>query len=227
MDLLAFRFAPLLSALIVTVTLAAAFQVALAAAAPAAATTAATAAAAGTASVSAPMNGTQYRTAALACSKSTLAGFAKKVTLKPKLQFHWKIVGTTLYGAIVAQAGGGAKNGWISIGWTRSAGQMYPADAVVGNLPAPTRVKAYAMKGYSTSSVVPSSAFRVTETSVTSTASATIIKFTRSGKTGISPINYAGMNNIIWAHSYSGSSKILADHGRNEGSASINLACKV
>ncbi|CAI5531418.1 unnamed protein product, partial [Closterium sp. Naga37s-1] len=131
------------------------------------------------------------------------------------LLFHWKIVGTTLYGAIVAQAGGGAKNGWLSIAWTKSAGRMFPADAVVGNLPSSTAVKAYAMTSYSTSSVVPSSAFKVTATSVTNSASATTIKFTRSGKTGLSPINYAGKNNMIWAHSYSGSSRTLGDHGGN------------
>ncbi|GJP52452.1 hypothetical protein CLOM_g11565 [Closterium sp. NIES-68] len=230
MALATLRTAPLVSGFIVTIMilLATAFQGALAVA-PATSTAAAveTAAAAGTTTVRVPMNGTQYRTTALACSKSTLAGFAKKVTLKPKLLFHWKIVGSTLYGAIVAQAGGGAKNGWISVAWTQSPGQMYPADAVVGNLPAPTRVKAYAMNGYSMSSVVPSSAFKVTATSVTSSTSATIIKFTRSGKTGLSPIKYAGTNNIIWAYSYSGSSKAFGDHGPNWGSASVNLACNV
>ncbi|GJP34544.1 hypothetical protein CLOM_g18978 [Closterium sp. NIES-68] len=104
---------------------------------------------------------------------------------------------------------------------------MYPADAVVGNLPAPTRVKAYAMNGYSMSSVVPSSAFKVTATSVTSSVSGTIIKFTRSGKTGLSPIKYVGTNNIIWAYSFSGFSKNFGDHGPNWGSASVNLACSV
>ncbi|GJP34541.1 hypothetical protein CLOM_g18976 [Closterium sp. NIES-68] len=81
MALLTLRTAPLVAAFIGTmvILLAAAFQGALAA--PPAMSTAATA---GTASVSVPMNGTQYRTTALACSKSTLAGFAKKVTLKPK-----------------------------------------------------------------------------------------------------------------------------------------------
>ncbi|CAI7841386.1 unnamed protein product [Closterium sp. NIES-53] len=218
----------LVSAFIATLTVLSAFRVALAARhlTPDAAVVTA-----GRASVSgvALANGTQYHTNALPCSKSALPGFAKKVTLKSKLLFHWKIVGTSLYGAIVAQAGGGAKNGWLSVAWTRSPGQMFPADAVVGNLPTPNsaRVKAYALNGYSMSSVVPSSAFKVTATSVSNSASATTIKFTRSGKTGLSPINYAGTNNMIWAHSYSGSSKTLGDHGGNWGSVSVNLACSV
>ncbi|GJP70991.1 hypothetical protein CLOP_g1883 [Closterium sp. NIES-67] len=172
------------------------------------------------------MNGTtptQYRTsaAALACSRSPVVGFAKKVTLKPGV-----VRGNTLRAAIIAQASSGAKNGWISIAWTKSAGKMYPADAVVGNLPAPTAVKAYAMTGYSSSAVVPTSAFAVTATTVARKSRSTVIRFTRSGSSGLSPINYAGSNNIVWAYSSSGS-QTLAYHGGNWGSGTINLACSV
>ncbi|GJP40255.1 hypothetical protein CLOM_g24538 [Closterium sp. NIES-68] len=180
------------------------------------------------ASASAPMNATtQYRTsaAALACSRSPVAGFAKKVTLKPGLVFHWKVVrGNMLRGAIIAQATSGAKNGWISIAWTKRPGKMYPADAVVGNLPAPTAVKAYAMTGESSSTVKPSSAFTVTATTVARKSRSTVIRFTRSGSSGLSPINYAGSNNIVWAYS-AASSQTFGYHGANWGSATINLAC--
>ncbi|CAI5531421.1 unnamed protein product [Closterium sp. Naga37s-1] len=91
------------------------------------------------------MNVTQIHASAVAlpCSRSPVAGFAKKVTLKPGLVFHWKVLyGNTLRAAIIAQASSGAQKGWIAIGWTKSAGKMYPADAVVGNLgTAPAKVE--------------------------------------------------------------------------------------
>ncbi|CAI7810628.1 unnamed protein product [Closterium sp. NIES-54] len=174
------------------------------------------------------MNVTQIRAsaAALPCSRSPVAGFAKKVTLKPGLVFHWKVLyGNTLRAAIIAQASSGAQKGWIAIGWTKSAGKMYPADAVVGNLgTAPAKVEPYAMTSYS--AVAKSSAFTVTSTVVARKSRSTVIRFTRSGTSGLSPINYKGSNDMVWAYSVDGSTTI-GGHGTNRGSATVDLACKI
>ncbi|CAI6008278.1 unnamed protein product [Closterium sp. NIES-65] len=164
--------------------------------------------------------------AALPCSRSPVAGFAKKVTLAPGLVFHWKVLyGNTLRAAIIAQASSGANKGWVAIGWTKSAGKMYPADAVVGNLGSkPAKVEPYAMTSYS--AVAKSSAFTVTSAVVARKSRSTVIRFTRSGTSGLSPINYKGSNDMVWAYSVDGSTTI-GGHGTNRGSATINLACKI
>ncbi|CAI5465581.1 unnamed protein product [Closterium sp. Yama58-4] len=164
--------------------------------------------------------------AALPCSKSPVAGFAKKVTLAPGLVFHWKVLyGNTLRAAIIAQASSGANKGWVAVGWTKAAGKMYPADAVVGNLGSkPGAVEPYAMTSYS--AVTKSTAFTVTRGIVSRKSRSTVIRFTRSGSSGLSPINYKGTNNMVWAYSVDGSTAI-GGHGANRGSATVDLACKI
>ncbi|CAI5476123.1 unnamed protein product [Closterium sp. Yama58-4] len=102
---------------------------------------------------------------------------------------------------------------------------MYPADAVVGNLGSkPGGVEPYAMTSYS--AVAKSSAFTVTRAIVSRKSRATVIRFTRSGTSGLSPINYKGSNSIVWAYSADGSTAV-GNHGDNRGSATIDLACKI
>ncbi|CAI5497475.1 unnamed protein product [Closterium sp. Naga37s-1] len=130
--------------------------------------------------------------------------------------------------AIEAKAGSGGETGWISIGWTKKAGLMAPADAVVGNLAgaAPNNVLAYAMTGKTVAKVKKAAVAAVklsAKSVVTSSDGGKIVKFTRMGKGGLGPVNYLGNNNMIWAYS---DTQAFTSHS-NRGSVIINLACKV
>eukprot|EP00475_Leptophrys_vorax_P004676 TRINITY_DN12783_c0_g2_i2.p1 TRINITY_DN12783_c0_g2~~TRINITY_DN12783_c0_g2_i2.p1 ORF type:complete len:223 (+),score=1.29 TRINITY_DN12783_c0_g2_i2:614-1282(+) len=161
---------------------------------------------------------------AATCSKSYLSGYTKKVVLTPGLIFHWKTNGSTIKAALQATASTGFHRGWFSVGWS-TTGRMFPADAVVGNLPG---VGSYAMTGYGDFQVAPTTSFKLKNTSVVTNAAQTVVRFTRSGLTGLSPIKYYWKNYLVWAASEDGMSKTLGNHGHfNCGSVVVNFACKV
>ncbi|CAI7902000.1 unnamed protein product [Closterium sp. NIES-53] len=179
---------------------------------------------AGTATVTKPA-------AVAACTKSNLAPYTKSVQLTADGLFllHWNITKKNdgIIAAIEAKQGSGAETGWMSIGWTKKAGLMAPADAVVGNLAAaaPNNVLAYAMTAKTVSKVKKTTAVKLSARSVVTAADGVgkIVKFTRMGKGGLGPVNYLGNNNMIWAYS---STQAFTSHS-NRGSIVINLACKV
>eukprot|EP00475_Leptophrys_vorax_P037970 TRINITY_DN66174_c0_g1_i3.p1 TRINITY_DN66174_c0_g1~~TRINITY_DN66174_c0_g1_i3.p1 ORF type:complete len:179 (+),score=13.11 TRINITY_DN66174_c0_g1_i3:123-659(+) len=84
------------------------------------------------------------------CVKSTLPEFSAMVPLDniTKLYFHYSVKGSKIRAAIEAQASGGASRGWLSVGFSK-AGRMMGSDAVIGNLPKPIRVGAFALTGLS------------------------------------------------------------------------------
>ncbi|CAI5503629.1 unnamed protein product [Closterium sp. Naga37s-1] len=126
--------------------------------------------------------------------------------------------------ALEAQQGSGAESGWISIGWSTN-GRMAPADAVIGNLPG-SEVAAYAMTGYQMSDVTVTSRFSVTEASTEAASNgATVVKFTRTeGDGGVVPVDFSGVNTLVWAFSGSGS-QALDFHNRNDGSVQVDFTC--
>ncbi|CAI5504182.1 unnamed protein product, partial [Closterium sp. Naga37s-1] len=125
------------------------------------------------------------------------------------LTLHWSITAAKdgINAAIVAGKGSGAEKGWISVGWTATRGKMCNSEAVVGNLPAPNTVQAYAMtsKTYPSAGIQTTAAVTLSATSVVATtpAGGKIVKFTRTGGGGSAPVNYTGINNLIWAYSSS------------------------
>ncbi|CAI5980102.1 unnamed protein product [Closterium sp. NIES-64] len=127
--------------------------------------------------------------------------------------------------AIEAKAPGKARTGWISVGWS-SKGAMVPADAVVGNLPG-GRVVPYAIKGYRTSKLLPTTAFSVYNASTTMSAdTSTIIRFSRVKGTGVSAkFNPTGVSKLIWAFSCTGN-KRLSFHDNNFGTAKVDFSCR-
>ncbi|CAI5530605.1 unnamed protein product, partial [Closterium sp. Naga37s-1] len=123
---------------------------------------------------------------------------------------HWNITAKNdgIIAALEAKHGSGAETGWMSIGWTKKAGLMAPADAVVGNLKAPNTIVAYTMKGktlaFNMIKKSTAAALKLSAKSVETTADGgKIVKFTRSGKGVLSPVSYTGNNNMIWAYSNS------------------------
>ncbi|CAI5473802.1 unnamed protein product [Closterium sp. Yama58-4] len=166
-----------------------------------------------------------------ACTASTLgAPYAKSVKLTADGLFllHWNVTKKKdgIIAAIEAKAGSGGETGWISIGWTKKAGLMAPADAVVGNLAAaaPNNVLAYAMTGKTVAKVKKTTAVKLSAKSVVTAADGgKIVKFTRMGKGGLGPVNYLGNNNMIWAYS---DAQAFTSHS-NRGGIVVNLACKV
>ncbi|CAI7929498.1 unnamed protein product [Closterium sp. NIES-54] len=87
---------------------------------------------------------------------------------------HWNITKKNdgIIAAIEAKQGSGAETGWMSIGWTKKAGLMAPADAVVGNLAAaaPNNVLAYAMTAKTVSKVKKTTAVKLSARSVVTAA---------------------------------------------------------
>ncbi|GJP53537.1 hypothetical protein CLOM_g12694 [Closterium sp. NIES-68] len=166
---------------------------------------------------------------AAACTASTLAGYAKsvKLTADGLLLFHWNVTKNKngIVAAVEAKAGSGGETGWISVGWTKKAGMMSPADAVVGNLAAaaPNNVLAYSMSGKVLSKIKKTTAVKLSAKSVVTSADSTIVKFTRTAKGGVGPISYTGNNNMIWAFS---DAKAFTSHTQR-GSILVNLACTV
>ncbi|GJP29828.1 hypothetical protein CLOM_g19924 [Closterium sp. NIES-68] len=174
---------------------------------------------------------------AAACQSSSLSGYEHSVTVTSGLLLHWTLVSaattttsTSTGGraqvqlALEAQQGSGAESGWISIGWSTD-GRMAPADAVIGNLPG-NAVAAYAMTGYQMSDVAVTTNFSVAEAS-TETASngATVVKFTRTeGDGGIVPVDFTGVNTLVWAFSGSGT-QALDYHNHNDGVLKVDFTC--
>ncbi|CAI7794478.1 unnamed protein product [Closterium sp. NIES-54] len=162
----------------------------------------------------------------LVCKKSTLATYTKSVTLGV-LTLHWSLTAAKdgINAAIVAGKGSGAEKGWVSVGWTATRGKMCNSEVVVGNLPASNTVQAYAMtsKAYPSAGIQTTAAVTLSATSVVATtpAGGKIIKFTRTGAGSLAPVNYTGINNLIWAYS---SSQTFGYHSKR-GSAVVNFGC--
>ncbi|CAI5530647.1 unnamed protein product, partial [Closterium sp. Naga37s-1] len=143
----------------------------------------------------------------LVCKKSTLSTYTKSVVLTTGLTLHWSLTAAKdgINVAIVANKGSGGEKGWVSVGWTATRGKMCNSEVVVGNLPAPNTVQAYAMtnKVYPSAGIQTTNAVTLSATSVLATtpAGGKIVKFTRTGGGGQAPVNYTGINNLIWAFS--------------------------
>ncbi|CAI5478354.1 unnamed protein product [Closterium sp. Yama58-4] len=101
---------------------------------------------------------------------------------------HWNATGDNIAFAAVATAG------WVSLGWSAD-GKMYPAEAVIGNLPATSTsansggatVSSYSIAGYSETDVTPTAAtgIALAATAVDSSANGkTVVKFTRATSQG-------------------------------------------
>ncbi|CAI5507796.1 unnamed protein product [Closterium sp. Naga37s-1] len=163
-----------------------------------------------------------------ACPASTLPGYAYQLALlPPNLILHWDPVSPKQVDiAIEAKAAGKAKAGWISVGWPTKAA-MVPADAVIGNLPG-GRVATYALKGYRSSKLVPTTAIKIENASTTKTAdSSTIIRFSRIKGTGVAAkFASTAVSKLIWAFSSTGSSR-LNFHDNNFGTAKVDFSCRV
>ncbi|CAI5991292.1 unnamed protein product [Closterium sp. NIES-65] len=167
-----------------------------------------------------------------ACTPSSLDGYTCSEKLSGNdFVLHWKTNGDSIDLACEV-----ATTGWVSLGWSAD-GKMYPADAVVGNLPSSTTMRAasttsggatvasYSVAGYSESDITPAAAtLPLAATAVeTSSNGKTVVKFSRSLAGGDFPIDTSAMTNLIWAFSADGS-KTLANHGGNRGSAAVSFA---
>ncbi|CAI7780960.1 unnamed protein product [Closterium sp. NIES-54] len=157
------------------------------------------------------------------CQASTLAGYTSSVDLSGNgLILHWKTsTGSTIDLALEAKSTSGAAGGWIAVAWTN--GGMFNSDAVIGNLATASGIGTYAISSYST--VVTTTRFAITGTSVTSSGGSTIVKFTRASGNGLVPVNVAGSNKLVWAYS-SGGSKTVANHGNSHrGAKTVDFSC--
>ncbi|GJP79681.1 hypothetical protein CLOP_g9882, partial [Closterium sp. NIES-67] len=189
---------------------------------------------------------------AAACQASSLSGYEHSFTIKNGFLLHWTLVSATssssskssgtpssssgsnssgsagaraqLRLALEAQQGSGAVSGWISIGWSTD-GRMAPADAVIGNLPG-NEVAAYAMTGYHISDVTRTTNFTVTEAKTESASNgATVVKFTRTeGDGGIVPVDFHGVNTLVWAFSGSGTQALDFPY-QNQGALQVDFTC--
>ncbi|CAI5468288.1 unnamed protein product [Closterium sp. Yama58-4] len=165
----------------------------------------------------------------LVCKASSLKslGYTKSVQLTSGVTLHWSLTAAKdgINAAILANKGSGGEKGWISVGWTATRGKMCNSEVVVGNLPAPNAVQAYKM----TNKVFPSAGIQTTTdvalsaTSVTGTtpAGGKIVKFTRTGAGNLAPVNYTGINNLIWAFA---KTQAFGYHSKR-GSAVVNFGC--
>ncbi|GJP40013.1 hypothetical protein CLOM_g24312 [Closterium sp. NIES-68] len=124
--------------------------------------------------------------------------------------------------AVEARAGSGVptNRGWFAIAWSKT-GYMFPADAVVG-VAGSSKPAAYAIEGYSGTTVGPTSRFSLGNTALASGTSGIVMRFTRNGTDGAVPVKHSGANQIIWAF---GSSSRPTDHGMNRGGKAVDFSC--
>ncbi|CAI7807681.1 unnamed protein product, partial [Closterium sp. NIES-54] len=127
--------------------------------------------------------------------------------------------------ALEARAGWGVAKGWFSVGWSRD-GEMFPADAIVGNLPG-GNAQMYSMRGEDAALVVANASIALGANwgMVTRQDGTKIIKFARRGTDGLAPVNMNGPNTLIWAYAADGTSE-FAFHGENVGTATADMSCR-
>eukprot|EP00475_Leptophrys_vorax_P017685 TRINITY_DN24290_c0_g1_i4.p1 TRINITY_DN24290_c0_g1~~TRINITY_DN24290_c0_g1_i4.p1 ORF type:complete len:402 (+),score=-7.48 TRINITY_DN24290_c0_g1_i4:193-1398(+) len=161
------------------------------------------------------------------CLASNLTGYTSMAVLEDNSLFlHWTLVAQdTVAIALEAIVGGGAARGWIALGWSNSSA-MAPADAVIGNLDGGNPVATYSILGYTAADVVPTDTFSVgPSASVELTGWRTIVRFSRStGDGGMNPVNVAGVNALIWAHSLVGNQSVDY-HAGKRGSLIVDFSC--
>ncbi|CAI7868385.1 unnamed protein product, partial [Closterium sp. NIES-54] len=98
---------------------------------------------------------------------------------------------------------------------------MFPADAAVG-VAGSSRPSAYALEGYSQTTVAPTLRFSLGNAALAWGPSGIVMRFTRNGTDGVVPVKYSGANPIIWAF---GSSGRPTDHGMNRGGKAVDFSC--
>ncbi|GJP45826.1 hypothetical protein CLOM_g5171 [Closterium sp. NIES-68] len=157
------------------------------------------------------------------CMPSQLTGFTSSRVLKRGLLLHWKpAVGNTIELAVEARVGSGAAKGWIALGF----GPTLPggsADTVVGQTnTAP--VATYTITGDEQSQLLRSNSFAIGDATLERSRRRTVIRFTRNGGDGVSPLKLRGWNNIVWAYDVSGE-KTVDFNNRRSGKLAVNLGC--